>query len=60
MQWVDAEHGMGQEVHHHNLAMLHGGVDRHPNCCCEVSWLVLEAYPCTGWSTPRFLENPFP
>jgi len=59
MQWVDAERGTGWEVHHHNLAMVHGGVDRHPNCCCEVSWLVLEAYPHTGWSTPRFLENPF-
>jgi hypothetical protein len=34
--------GTGREAHHHNLAMLHDGVNRHPNCCCEVSWL---AYP---------------
>jgi len=48
--------GTGWEAHHHNLAMLHSGVNRHPNYCCEVSWL---AYPCMDWSAPRFLENPY-
>jgi len=39
MQWVDAERGTGWEVHHHNLAMLHGSVDRHLNCCLKnTSW----------------------
>jgi len=26
--------------HHHNLAMLHGGVNQHLHCHCKVSWLV--------------------
>jgi len=41
----NAECGTGWEAHHHNLAMLHSGVNRHPNCCCKVSWL---AYPLKG------------
>ena len=44
-------------VHHPhdlpNLAALHGDVNRHPHCRCEVSWSVLVAYSqigYTGWS----------
>jgi len=41
------------------LAILHGGVNWHPHCCCEVSWLGLEVYLCTGYyDTPGFLEYP--
>jgi len=46
----NARHVTGREAHHHNLTMLHGGVNRHPNCCCEVSWLVL-------WNSTSFLYN---
>jgi len=35
-----------------NLTMLHGSVNWHLHCCCEVPCLVFEMYPCTGWNTP--------
>ena len=42
-----------------NLARLHGSVNWHSHCTCEVYWLVLGRYPWTGLGT-RVFENPYP
>jgi len=51
----------------YNLARLHGGVNWHSHCTCEVYWLVLGRYLWTGLGTPGFLKtltptrrNPYP
>jgi len=40
-----------------NLTMLHGGVNWHLHCCCEVSESILEAYPFTGCIPPGFCKT---
>ena len=53
--------------HKFNLAMLHGSVNLHLHCCCEVFQLVLGAYPRTGCKPLGFSKpatctrrNPYP
>ena len=46
-QWW-AVHAWYPDTTKFNLAMLHGSVNWHLHCCCEVFQSVLEAYPCMG------------
>ena len=46
-----------QLYHFHDfpiLARLHGSVDWHLHCPCEIYWPFLAAYPSVGWGAPGF------